>query len=101
MLSNWQSLECAVEGSSSLSHEGLLKQERKVDFPYPRHLVKKDKRSLEQRIHLLVFTPVLGRIAAAEVVHPKFKVLYRSVDLGPQFRMTKKKREKRTIFHSL
>ena len=93
MLGDWQSLECAIKSSSSLSHERLLEHERKIYFPYPGRFIKKDKRSLEKRIHLLVFSPVLGRIATTEVVHPEFEVLPKSACLGLVFRWTRRRKK--------
>lgn len=79
MLGNRQSLESAIEGSSGLSHERLLKHEGKVHFPYSGHLVKENKSALEQCVHFLVFCPIFGRIATMKVVRPKFEVLRKSV----------------------
>lgn len=75
MLGDWESLESAIERPSSLRHEGLLKHEGKVHFPYSGHLVEEDKRPLEQRIYFLVFSPVFRRIAATEMARSEFKVL--------------------------
>lgn len=75
MLRNWQGSQSSVESAPRESDKWLLHQVREVHFPYPRHFIQQNERSLEQCVDLCILRGVRRRIFIAKMLDAQFEVL--------------------------